>query len=231
MKRTLAYVSLFLLAACVVKHTNKKEVQFTGQPKLEELFECKCVKAYKDGNQLYLEIKNSPLVIRYYKTDPKNYDFLHHAGIASFVVANFLRGTELDTFHIQFTFDVVLAKATQSFSYATAKSIDIADKIELASLFCRSASDSDFATAKQILNPALIDTFSEEKINALLREFQSFGKVTDVTLKEFRHDEKTNYLAAIYLVTFDSNKHATFWFQFPLVGPKYINGYELMHNN
>lgn len=228
MKYFVIVIFLLTLLSCNVKYVNKQEVNMAVQAELEKYFECNCVKGYKDNNHLYVEVKNSPLIINKYKENPDSFNSDYYASFASLMIAESLKGTDIDTFHIEIAFNAGITQISRSLSYVASVNIDIADKIALAPKYCEAASKGNFDTAKKYLNPALIDFLSETKVDTLIQEFQDFGEITDLTLLNYWHDDKHNLLYAIFRISFDSTKHGRFGFNFPLNGPKQINGYELL---
>lgn len=219
-------LSLLILFSCKVKYVNKQEVQLVDLPKLEKYFQCKCIKTYKEDNHLFLKITNSPLM--------KNIEgfsdstFLHHFSIASLFISNSVRNTDIDTFHVEVASNMLVAETSYSLSGTVSDYVDIVDKIEVASAYCKAVSKGDFIEAKQYFNPEYTRTYTEGRIDTFLNEFQSFGEVTNISLLKYMHNDTSNFLGIVFIVTFDSTKHGKFGFSFPLNGPKHIDAVSLL---
>lgn len=226
MKKFVTYIFIMTLLSCNVKYVNKHEVQLADLSRLEQYFQCKCIKAYQEDNHLYLKITNSPLMNSIEKWGDST--FLHHISVVSLLISNSVRNTNIDTFHIEVARKLLLAETSYSLSGTVSDYVDIADKIEVASAYCKAVSKGDFEEAKQYFNPGYTKEYSDGRIDTFLREFQSFGEVTNVSLLKYMHNDTSNFLGVVFIITFDSTKHGKFGFSFPLNGPKHIDAVSLL---
>ncbi|MCB0700649.1 MAG: hypothetical protein H6551_08965 [Chitinophagales bacterium] len=230
MKKSFLYIILIsILCSCNIEVRTKQEIELGVLPKLEDYFQCQCIRTYQEKNHLYLEIKDSPLITdTIFQGGTNNPDFIHHISMASIMISKSVEGTEMDTFHISISRKAGISTVTKSISGTISEHIDVYNKVETAFSFCRALSDSDFVKAEQLLNPRLLETFPADKREQLFKEFCSWGKLTDIRLKQYSHDLETNFLGVYLVLTFEESKTGNFFFEFPYNGPAHINGYKLI---